>query len=511
MFLKSFSFNQLQTEDKIFFSLMVLYVVLFVQFNGIAQLTTDDGQWSALALNIAEGKNLSWSYDITTFGIRHSRLASYIHSFSLMIFRSHISILCLIFFFNLLSHYCLYRIGDLLGTKRGGILLSLIFYFLPSMFVFYSLKTWQVAYLTSFVIFYIFFFFRHIQLKSKWDIYISAFFLGLSTHFHLSAFLLFPMFFFILFFFLRVPVRMFLNVLLIVLITLYPYVIQKPFFVLSVIPLFILYKIKNKVEINCDSQFYYIINIGLFIAGVIAYLIKLKFGLVNAFFIFLELLPANSLYIANQNLSQENFIGLSSFFSLNTTLFFISLFIKKRKTNVLSKIIFLNIAFLLFSFFFLGFVLNLKTYPHQWFLFAIPFSLMMMVDLINENLNKKLFFSICFLVVMQNVYYSISFASHVRSSGGLGWHLASFESKKEILDFIFSNSNNPTFDFVNVNSYGVYGWYYLEKYYIRDDRAKSQNFIIYEKDYQGKDMTDLGHFKKGVFQIHSYKAHKLFY
>jgi hypothetical protein len=131
----------------------------------------------------------------------------------------------------------------------------------------------------------------------------------------------------------------------------------------------------------------------------------------------------------------------------------------------------------------LSLVLRTNFIPHQWFVFAIPYTIFSLVYFLTNLPQKKIARVLLIGLVLINGFYSIGLSLKIQEQGSGGIHLTTYGVKKEILNFIYSRSQNPKIDFHNVDSFGNEGWNYLIKYYPKDPTKKVKHFVVFEQNY----------------------------
>jgi hypothetical protein len=116
--------------------LYFFYILCFVVFYDMAELATDDGQWSGYALDLVRGYKIPWQVSASQNGTFHTTLFAYLTAIPLLIYQSHFSILVYLFLSWLVTHHFLFRLDTFQLPKKflDSLALLSIFLLLPCLF-----------------------------------------------------------------------------------------------------------------------------------------------------------------------------------------------------------------------------------------------------------------------------------------------------------------------------------------------------------------------------------------
>lgn len=468
--------------------LFAFYFFVFVTFMSNAGLSSDDGAWGVIALDILEG-NLPVLGD--GWFIKLPALSAYLQAFFLWIHRSHEAVLIGFFLSGLIAHYFIIKTGELLESQQFGFLCSLLFFFKPIFFNFYAHKTWQVSLFPVFisVFVYAFFCFDKSVGKNKFWFYLMWVVASLGFTAHMAAvFYLAPLLFVTLKYYREVGWTELIPALVMYhglnWLVLMQFEQWGLFFGAHALLFAMFAWLKWRQPAGFGFRYFLYYRLGLLL--ILVLLLTADFFL-NQFFgvgmrSFLDFFPAASLYIARSNGLEGQLPLLHSWMSLEFILFTLFMVTYAHKKNRLWDFTLLLLIALV------GFELFgvYSFFPHQWFIFLLPVLLFTVLWPIRRSL------SLCLIVVLMNAAYAFTFAQKIRSSGGQGWHMATLETRNRMLDFVASNGKGAIVQMLNVDWYGARAWEYL--YRVRFDRYINVGqgpgvtlYYVYEHDYLGRE------------------------
>lgn len=470
--------------------LFAFYLAIFISFIGTAEVSSDEGVWGLLALDILEGARPLLG---DGWFIKLPALFSYIEAFFLYWHRSHEAVLIGLFLLNLIGHYFIIKTGELIESFRFGVMSSLLYFFKPIFFNFYSQKAWQVSLLPLFICLFTHAFFqfeRSRQQRWSLELWLWA---SLAFTAHMSAvFLLAPLLYTTYkhtrdVIFSRLLLCLFLyhglNVLVL------KQFKQWPLFIgAHVLFLLTFWLTKNfPFELKNFKSFLILRISALLVLALLItgdYLFNPFFG--TAIGSFLDFLPAANLYIAQSNLLQERLPWLHSWLSVELLLLVAFIFYYANKKNTLWDLVIIFLIVLV-SF---EIIAPYGRFPHQWFIFLLPVILFPVLWLI----RKSVF--LCLIIIIINAHYSLSFARLIQKNGGQGQHMATLSSKNKMIDFIKSRGSSALVFMLNVDWYGARSWTYLyrlkTKHHINVAIGEeTKTYYVYEHAYRGR-FTKIG-------------------
>lgn len=503
-------------------SLRVLYLVLLTIYSfllfysfGTSEMTSDDGLWNSLALDLSDGLQIPFTIESSIKGFHHTTLAAYISYIPLAIHKNHFSIQLFHGLLILLMHAYIFCIGNLLKKPGMGIFFSIIFFFTPSMSLFYGLKSWQLFYLPIFQVISLYYFISFFSNLKKVHLFISMFLVSWFPHFHLSAVVLFPVFFFYLAFKrksfkidhydLITCLAMFflINSTLI-----YNFIESYKTISLLIVVLFVSILLLINLDIKWPSyQSQKKIYISLLIISL--FLVFAVKGHIRSFISALELLPSNNLYVAHHLGFEDDFSLVSSLLSLEVLFLFLFIFFKRPHSSFISFLFYLLTSILVICSLISLFISSYQI-PHQWFVFALIYIFLAISLFVCGLHNKLLRNTVLIFIVLSNIYHSTKMLHLVSTKGGQSIHLASYQDKKEILDIAFETSRNPIFIFPNVDWFGRRGWEYLIRYYKRDSSTPLTLVVIFENFYLRRDLDQVQLDKYKLFNRREVRSHIIF-
>jgi len=474
----------------------VLYLIAILFFYETVEMTSDDGIWNGLSLNLANWQGIEWRIFGSLSGYFHTSFAAYITAIPLFIYKSHLSIILFLNFLVLIAHFFVIKIGKILINEETGITLSLIFFFSPTMFVFYAFKSWQVFYLPIFQVISFYFFLSFLNTTKRRDLCWSMIFLAFLPHFHLSGILLIPLFLILLIifknniklkahdFYLSITILYLINLSILYFLPLATNLITFASMLLFVAAFHFELVSKKLFLLFKQRKTYFVI---LLFSFVLPYLIHSNLNAFTPLRMFFDLIPGNNKYIAEHIAESVPFT--TKFLSLECLLIF-SFFLFFKIRTIKEITIYFIMTYIFASIAFLSVFINEKSIPHQWFLFGLFYVFVGIIHFVNQSDYKIVRRLTLVILILVNVFYSFDMSMRVKENGAGGVHLASYGAKEKILDYIYQRNSNPDIYFANVDSHGIYGWKYLLRYYKVNDAEPSLKFIVFEYKYWFRDIDE---------------------
>lgn len=474
-----------------------IYFVCFLMFYDIAELTTDDGQWSGRALDLIKGNSIPWQIPASVSGTFHTSLGSYLLAIPLFLYESHLSIIIFVFICWLLSHYYILKLDRLPGIKIGSRAFSAFLFFMPIMFIFALQKSWQTVFLPMTQVLSLFYFLTFFSSQRGRDLYLSFFLLGLCVHFHLSAICLFPIFLGLLIILKqshKLKLKNFLICESLLYLTSFPILIFMSFkihflFIFFLVIMIVIFKTFNHKE-NLHPVFFnkrlYLVSLSFII--LLSYLITSFENMMGPLRTFAHLLPSNNFYLANRSSLASSIPLLHEFISLEILMLVITTIFMRLKVK-LDLVIYLILFSIFCGVILLGPILQRQYMPHQWFLFTVPYTHLAIVYFVSTFSNLRFKEIVISILILSNFLFSLRFATLIKKYKTTGFRLSSYGVKKEILDSIYKKHANPAIEFQNTDYWGVVGWKYLQRYYTKDTSQPTKRFIVLIDDYKQKKLT----------------------
>ncbi len=173
------------------FVLLIFYAFSLLLFPS-AILYPDDAKWLNYMHQFLSG---AWGWDQLFFirtptydrFISHSLLGAFLHQIPYRLYPSVKSIYVWSGSLFLMAHYVLMEISGEETRRKKAQLSSVFFFFIPTVAVYLSLRTWQLIYLPLCLALSFWGIFRYIEQQKLRNLYIAMGGAALATHFHPSA------------------------------------------------------------------------------------------------------------------------------------------------------------------------------------------------------------------------------------------------------------------------------------------------------------------------------------
>ncbi len=421
-----------------------------------AELTTDDGTWLLMARAHVTTLQPFILNLPSSIGTRNGALGAYLHEFFYFIHPSISSILIGIILLNLIVHYQLFKIGELLKNPLIGIMGSLFYFVSPEFFCITSLKSSQIAYLPLFSVLTFRLLLGYVCQGIGWYFFAAAVSLFCGMQLHGSSILLAPLL------------------------------------------LWVAATTRFKLP---ERQMLVAGFLTSLLVSVAAVIFKPDLALFLPIRTILDLLPGMSNYIASHvgmsppAWSWNDAVSLSTMALLAFgVLGLVHYASRDRSQKLLLAWVLIPIAGLNFM------PLVFASYPHQWVLFLFPVLFVAIaqgVEDVSKLFGTKragLIRNVAFaLLVVTSAAFSVTYSSFIAASGGTGGHLASLSTKQQVVAEIFKRDANPKVVLaldrrIPGASYGIGGWCAALVFGRPPEmlvRGASATFVVYEEGSLG--------------------------
>jgi glycosyltransferase involved in cell wall biosynthesis len=442
-------------QRRALFALFSFYIIYSLFFIGNSVFYDDDATWIVETI-----KTIESSFDLKrlfflekAYGsnlISHSKLASFLHGLVYSLSHSVKSIYYFGVVILIVMHFFIIKADR---EKRGVLLMSsLTLFFLPAMSIYFNLRSWQLLYFLPSLSISLWGLFNYLKEERERSLIIGAFFLGLSVHFHPSAFFLFPGYFLAVLCLARRKENLYGSCLLafsVLVLSLFPQITQ--FFKMNKIvtlvgilvpflSLHLLNFLKEKVSLNFN-----VVRNGLvfFVVSFIFYALFFNSHLLIPFEKLLNIISFPSQWI-NQKVGEVYpFLRVPSLLSVTTLMFGAAVVcsafnLRDRFDKAIWLLLFSSLLITGLS----GFIF--QEWPQQRVLFLTPITVIFMFNFCSSLLSSrkvKYYFSmiLSLLLILNSGFLN----SVIRKNGGINTHCSSLETKREVLKFINAKSTNP--------------------------------------------------------------------